>query len=257
VQTRRRVLFGTLGFVEVRRYGAVGPEVVLLHGGPGAIDSTIPVGEELSRTCRVFEPVQEARTVDGHIRDLEGVARALSAPLYVGWSWGAMLALAYAAEHPVRALFLVGCGTFDAAARAQLQATRLARLHGFLPRTFEEWGASTARTDDYDAFAPAPAQRCDVEAGEATWDDMIRLQAEGRYPAAFASIACPVLLVHGNYDPHPGPLVEASLAPFVRDLTYLEIPRCGHTPWIERHGREPFFKLLFDWVDKTRTIPWT
>jgi len=78
-----------------------------------------------------------------------------------------------------------------------------------------------------------------------------------RYPAAFASVDCPVLLVHGDYDPHPGPLVRASLDPYVRDLTYVEIPRCGHSPWREREGRAPFFKLLFEFVDKSRTIPWT
>jgi pimeloyl-ACP methyl ester carboxylesterase len=227
----------------------------LLHGGPGAVDSTIPVARELAARCRVWEPVQEATTVKGHLADLDGVARALSAPLLVGWSWGAMLALAYAAEHPVAALFLVGCGTFDETARARLHATRMERLQGETPTTFEEWGAATARTDDYDVIGPPPAGRVDREAGAATWDDMVRLQAEGRYPAAFASIACPVLLVHGDYDPHPGPLVRASLAPFVRDLTYREIPRCGHTPWRERHGRAPFFKLLRDWVDKARIIP--
>ena len=40
------------------------------------------------------------------------------------------------------------------------------------------------------------------------------------------------------------------LLPFVPSLEYAEIPRCGHYPWLEKHGREPFFKVLREWVDK-------
>jgi hypothetical protein len=44
-----------------------------------------------------------------------------------------------------------------------------------------------------------------------SWNDMLRLQADGIYPAAFAAIKTPVLMLHGDFDPHPGPLIRASL----------------------------------------------
>ena len=36
---------------------------------------------------------------------------------------------------------------------------------------------------------------------------MLRLQTEGIYPASFAAIKVPVLMVHGTFDPHPGRLI--------------------------------------------------
>jgi pimeloyl-ACP methyl ester carboxylesterase len=240
--------------VEVRQYGTKGPHVVLLHGGPGAVGYMAPVARELSDTCIVHEPLQRAHTVAGHVTDLDELIRQLPPAHLVGSSWGAMLALAYAAEHPVRSLFLVGCGTFDERARAKLRETRAARMQGAEPRTYEEWGDVTMRTDSYDLIADNEVDEIDAEAGEASWNDMIRLQHEGVYPAAFASIEVPALLVHGDVDPHPGPLVYASLQPFVRNLQYTEIPRCGHYPWLERHGHVPFFKLLRDWVDTGRIL---
>jgi len=213
-----------------------------------------PVARELADACRVWEPLQEARTVAVHVRELHAVVGPLDRPLLAGSSWGAMLALAYAAEHPVGSLFLVGCGTFDECARAKLRETRGARMQSEQPQSYEEWGEVTMRTDSYDLVADNEVERIDAEGGEASWNDMIRLQEQGVYPAAFAAIEAPALLVHGDYDPHPGALVRDSLRPFVRHLEYVEIPRCGHFPWLERHGREPFFKLLREWVDTGRIL---
>jgi len=242
--------------MDVRLYGTKGPDVVVVHGGPGALDSTVGLARELGRVARVREPVQEASTVAGHVRDLEAVVQALPEPLLFGWSWGAMLALAYAAEHPVGGLFLIGCGTFDEDARAVLRETRAGRLGDLRPRTYEEWGAAAERTDNVDLLpSPDGPGRIDAVAGEATWADMIRLQTEGLYPAAFASIRCPVALVYGDFDPHPGPLVRESLRPVLPQLEYAEIARCGHIPWRERHGRDAFLRLLGGWVDRRRIIP--
>ncbi len=41
-----------------------------------------------------------------------------------------------------------------------------------------------------------------------SWSDMVRLQESGVFPARFASIRCPVLMLHGSYDPHPGALIR-------------------------------------------------
>ena len=63
-----------------------------------------------------------------HIADLHGLATDLggdSPVAIVGHSWGAMLALCYAAAHPdkVGPIALVGCGTFDQASRRRMHAT--------------------------------------------------------------------------------------------------------------------------------------
>ena len=214
-----------------------------------------PVARAMCDRHVVHEPLQDASSVAGHVADLDLVVRGLDRPVIIGSSWGAMLALAYAAAHPARvgALFLVGCGTFDEYARARLCATRAERLEGAVPKTFEEWGRATLRTDSFDLVSiDLEIERIDVSGGEASWNDMVRLQDDGTYPAAFAAVESPVLLVHGDYDPHPGALVRDSLRPFIPQLEYAEIPRCGHYPWLERYGRAPFFKLLREWVDKVQ-----
>jgi len=117
----------------VREYGSSGPVVIVLHGGPGAAGHMARVARGLATSYRVVEPFQrgsssEPFTVAKHVADLHEIINFYTAdccPALLGASWGAMLALAYAAAHPSSAgpLVLVGCGTFDLAARAELERT--------------------------------------------------------------------------------------------------------------------------------------
>ena len=74
------------------------------------------------------------------------------------------------------------------------------------------------------------------------------MQAEGIYPAAFAAIKVPVLMIHGTYDPLPGGLIFEGLRPYLPQLEYWELERCGHYPWLERVAADPFFSLVRDWL---------
>jgi pimeloyl-ACP methyl ester carboxylesterase len=263
----------------MREYGVAGPVVILVHGGPGAPGSLGPVARELARSFRVLEPFQrgsgdEPLTVGRHVADLEDLVRSRAAggrPAVVGHSWGAMLALAWASAHPDGAnpLVLVGCGTFDVASRERFRELRDARLDDAARRRI----ASLASEDlDPGAFARAmdgllrPAYvydgieeedagavaesepGYDARANAETWQDMLRLQAEGVYPAAFASIRSPVLMLHGDFDPHPGAMIHATLAPWLAHLEYCELARSGHEPWRERHARDEFFARLRTWL---------
>jgi len=55
-------------------------------------------------------------------------------------------------------------------------------------------------------------------------------------------------MLHGVYDPHPGRLIYDSLKPYIQQLEYRELDRCGHHPWKERHAREEFFLILCKWL---------
>jgi pimeloyl-ACP methyl ester carboxylesterase len=87
----------------------------------------------------------------------------------------------------------------------------------------------------------------DIRAHTETWEDMVQLQEAGVYPAAFAAITSPVLMLHSTYDPHPGQMIRASLAPYLPQLKYSEWERCGHHPWGEKFVREEFFAVLREW----------
>jgi pimeloyl-ACP methyl ester carboxylesterase len=57
-----------------------------------------------------------------------------------------------------------------------------------------------------------------------------------------------LLMLHGVFDPHPGPMIYESLRPFIQRLEYRELDRCGHSPWLERHARAEFFSILKSWL---------
>jgi pimeloyl-ACP methyl ester carboxylesterase len=90
-------------------------------------------------------------------------------------------------------------------------------------------------------------------AGSETWDDMVRLQSEGVYPAAFAAVKSPALMLHGAEDPHPGRMIRASLQPYMPQLEYRERARCGHYPWLEKATRDEFFSVLRNWLSDAMT----
>ncbi len=259
--------------MRVREYGTDGPQVVVLHGGPGAPGHMAPVARGLADAFRVLEPYQRGSgerplTVARHVEDLRELVDSRcggSAPAFVGCSWGAMLALAFAAAHPDRAgpLVLIGCGTFDLAARARMKEILDERMPPDLRRRMESLKSEIPDPDrrleamgdlilPLYAFDPVTddleGDVCDGRANEETWSDMLRLQEEGVYPAAFSAAKSPVLMLHGSYDPHPGAMIRAGLEPYVPQLEYVEWERCGHYPWIERGVREEFFTALRDWL---------
>ena len=91
-------------------------------------------------------------------------------------------------------------------------------------------------------------EECDARANHESWEDMVRLQTEGAYPAAFSKIESPVLMLHGAADPHPGRMISASLKPHLPQIQYIEWDRCGHYPWLERAVQEEFFVVLRSWL---------
>jgi pimeloyl-ACP methyl ester carboxylesterase len=257
--------------IQVRTYAGRGGLVVVLHGGPAAPGSVIGLAAPLAPEFEVWEPFQRRSgevelTVDRHVADLHAVAP--DAVTIVGHSWGAMLGLSYAARYPadVRALALVGCGTYDAASRAEYErrinanlgtdglrqksalraVIERARDVAERDRLFAQLGALNLQAQSFDLLPEAHPEPLVVDAtGHAeTWDDVLRRQAGGIDPQSFDAIPARVLMLHGQDDPHPGTMIRDSLVPYIPQLEYVEFPRCGHEPWRERHAREPFFATL-------------
>jgi len=260
--------------IEVRRWGSAGPEVVLLHGGPGAPGGLAALARDLAAGFRVLEPLQRRAgevplTVARHVADLAEVAPPRAH--VVGHSWGAMLGLSYAARHPERvtSLALVGCGTYDAATRGEFQRAVEARTDDAMRARYAELRLRLAEARDPAERDALLARRGRVSAAVyavdlldeddgglgvderghvETWDDVLRLQAQGAEPAAFAAIRAPVHMFHGDDDPHPGPAIRELLRRWIPQLEYTGFARCGHEPWRERHAREPFLRALEAWL---------
>ncbi len=218
---------------------------------------------------RADETEERPLTVAQHVNDLAEVAPREPA-VVVGWSWGAMLALSYASRHParVRAVVLVGCGTYSLRGRSEYRRRMEERLGETGRDEMRRWSEARALTDDpaerdrlfgkmgdlasaAQMFDPVPecGEQGDHlaidEAGHTeTWADVLRLQAQGLEPARFASITCPVTMLHGAVDPHPGDVIRDTLLPTIPHLEYVELPKCGHSPWLERSAAEEFMQSL-------------
>ena len=225
----------------------------------------------LAPFARVVEPLQRgsgsvALSVDLHVEDLERVApdRAIVA----GHSWGAMLALSFAAVHPdrVSSLVLVGCGTYDEKGRAMYQRAMSSRYtdeararRDALREAIDRAGTDderdrlllerarvSMRAQSFDRIDEPEYELSEVDhrAHAETWTDAMERQSNGTEPAAFATITCPVTMIHGADDPHPGPHTAEVLRRFMPQLRYVELPRCGHEPWCERYARDTFRDVL-------------
>jgi pimeloyl-ACP methyl ester carboxylesterase len=177
-----------------------------------------------------------------------------------------MLALAWAAEHlgTAKGLVLVGCGTFDAASREQMEIIRQRRMDETFRKRLEQLprkypnpntrlavlGGLYQQLDSVDLIdVKNHLHGCDAKAHEQTWADIVRLQKEGVYPQAFTAIHCPVLMLHGDDDPHPGPMIRDGLLPYLPQLEYVSWPNCGHYPWLEKAVGTYFYNTLTAWLE--------
>ncbi|UCD50748.1 MAG: alpha/beta hydrolase [Phycisphaerales bacterium] len=254
----------------LRRYGSRPFRVVVVHGGPGAAGEMAPVARELASERGVLEPLQAAASVSGQIDELRAVLET-SADLpvtLIGFSWGAWLSYLCSAYHPalVQKLILVSSGPFEERYAAGIQTTRLSRLseservemHALVEAmkdpTIPDKDALLARFGQLftkaDACDPAPLESeepkvCwDIHAR--VWQEAAQWRGSGKLLALAERIACPVLAIHGDYDPHPAEGVREPLTRALRDFKLILLKHCGHKPWIEKQAADLFYKVLTD-----------
>lgn len=251
-----------------RLYGAPPFTVAVVHGGPGAAGETAPAARELSDEFGVIEPLQTAFTIQGQVEELGGMLAAYGAlPVNViGYSWGAWLAIMTAARYPerVRGLILVSSGPFEERYTADMEETRLSRLspderreaealisvfsHGAPEKknaAFALIGALLSKADMYDPLPdPCDEVECRADIFEGIWSEAAELRRSGRLLETARQIQCPVLAIHGDYDPHPSEGVRGPLSAIFPDLRFILLDRCGHTPWRERNAHDAFFRTI-------------
>ncbi|MCL4360344.1 alpha/beta hydrolase [Patescibacteria group bacterium] len=226
-----------------------------------------PVAFELGKTYGVIEPFGTAYSVDGQIEELHGVLTAHAAfPVaLIGWSWGAWLGVYYAARYPreVAKLILVSSGPFEAQYAKGIMATRLKRLSPAQRKSaeklsrklqngkagksdFSEFGRYMDLADRYDALPDPHAGDlpADPRVYASVWPEADRLRESGALLKAAKTLTCPVVAIHGDWDPHPVRGVEKPLSRTLPDFRFLLLKHSGHTPWLERQATRAFFRLL-------------
>jgi pimeloyl-ACP methyl ester carboxylesterase len=252
----------------LRKYGNAPYKVAIVHGGPGATGSMAPVATELSDISGILEPLLTSQSVNGQLQELEIILKehADIPVILAGHSWGAWLVYIFAARYSemITKLILVGSGPFERKYASGINKTRLNRLieeekiklcalqnalndPGVKDKDeiFKNLGVLISMTD---SFNPLPHEceeliaRYDVY--QSVWNEANELRNSGKLLRLGKQIHCPVIAIHGDYDPHPHKGVEKPLSRVVRDFRFVLLDNCGHEPWIEKLAKDRFYKIL-------------
>jgi pimeloyl-ACP methyl ester carboxylesterase len=253
---------------DFRLYGDAPFGVAVIHGGPGAPGEMATVAGELSGYCGVLEPFQTEPTLEGQLRELrEVLEKEADLPVVlVGHSWGAMLGYIFAAGNPalVRKLVMVDSAVFDDKYAIGISETRMSRLNeedrarvGSLSSLLRDPAAKDKdeafrQLGEYiekaDAFDPVPYESEVVEyqydVFKGVWPEAEEMRRSGRLLALGEEVRCPVVAIHGDYDPHPAEGVREPLSRVLRDFSFVLLGRCGHRPWLERAAKDEFYRIL-------------
>jgi pimeloyl-ACP methyl ester carboxylesterase len=252
----------------LRIYGNKPFTIAVLHGGPGASGEMAPVAWELSSIRGVLEPLQTAASLDGQVWELREVLKEnADLPItLVGWSWGAWLGFIFAARHhsSVKKLILVASAPFEEKYAADIMQTRLNRLKEeeraealSLVKALNDpaiedkdtplarFGELISRADSYDPLPyDSELLECRFDIYRNVWEEASEMRSSGRLLELGKKIRCPVIAIHGDYDPHAYEGVKTPLSHILKDFRFILLEHCGHRPWVERAARDRFYKVL-------------
>ena len=264
------------------RHVGNGPSVVVLHGGPGAHhDYLLPQYDRLAegRTLLYYDqrgggrsPVPRDVAVGWreHVADLEALRDhwRLERLTLLGYSWGGLLAVLYALEHPDRVarLALVSAAPVTAVWRDEFERRFAARMaESWIARSRAELTTlGLAKTDPERyrrmAFAlsvagyfhdPSRARemtpfRVTERTRRAVWDSLGEYDLRERIRRTFPDDTAPrSLLLHGIYDPMP---IEAARETAALLGTGVIELATGHAPHVE--ATEDFVRALDGFLPK-------
>lgn len=241
-----------------------GPPVVCCHGGPGLWDYLAPLGSLLDDLFTVVRFDQRGcgrSTGDGPftiaqaVDDLDQLREAFGFDRWavIGHSWGAELALRYAASHPghtAGVIYIAGVGAGDGFRPAYV-AERDRRLGDDLKRWAELGARDRTPAEEREwcllqwtpDFSPPTA----AEQAQALWETRppgIAVNAAANREIwadrgtedlleVAAKVSCPVRMLFGADDPRPWSASD-SLLGVLPNADRIVLEHAGHAPWAEQ-----------------------
>jgi pimeloyl-ACP methyl ester carboxylesterase len=256
-----------------RKYGNAPYEVVVIHGGPGAPGEMAPVAEELSSNYGILEPLQTKDSIDEQVEELKSMLDENSSKpiILLGWSWGAWLTFIFTAKYPtyVKKLILVGSGPFEENYAKEIMVTRLSRLtedektklnslmeslnNSSSKNTeilMKDFGRLMSKADSYQPIShDNTVTEFQLDIYKKVWSEASELRKSGKLIEYAKDIQCPVVAIHGDYDPHPSDGVKIPLSKKIKDFKFVLLKNCGHHPWYEKLAKDKFCEILRSELD--------
>jgi pimeloyl-ACP methyl ester carboxylesterase len=213
-----------------------------------------PVAREISRSYGVSEPLQTERTLNGQVAELKNVlAGQGNLPIILnGHSWGAILGFIFAAENPamVKKLILVSSDVFEDRYATGIMSTRSDRLSSNertvldslvtklndpksrdKNRIFAELGKIIENADSCDPLIHTDeGVEYNYDINTKVWAEAPALRKRGALIALGRQIRCPVVAIHGDYDPHPADGVKIPLSRVIKNFKFFLLENCSHYP---------------------------
>ncbi|MCL5985455.1 MAG: alpha/beta hydrolase [Actinobacteria bacterium] len=252
----------------LRKYGDKPFNVAVVHGGPGVSGEMAPVARELCINSGVLEPLQTAISLGGQVEELKAVIENHGdVPVtLIGHSWGVWLIFILASQNTslVKKLILVGSGPFEEKYAINIMETRLNRLDekdrseaqvlmkNLKDSAIEDKNVVMTRLGKLiskaDSYYPLPDDseplECQYQIYQNVWQEADGLRRSGKLLKLGEKIQCPVIAVHGDYDPHPFEGINIPLSQIIKDFRFILLKNCGHKPWIERSAKDRFYEVL-------------
>jgi pimeloyl-ACP methyl ester carboxylesterase len=228
-----------------------------------------PLAKQLSIYRGVLEPLQTADSVSGQVDELYAMLQQHGdlPVILIGHSWGAWLSFMVAAAYPepVKKLILIGSGPFEASYAGEIMPVRFSRLnqaerlraetlmaalqesnHPAENEILAEFGQLMSKTDSFCPVAEEVGSQGEFQANiyRSVWLEAEAMRQSGELLKLGKKIGCPVVAIHGDYDPHPAAGVERPLLEIIKDFRFILLKDCGHEPWKERLARDRFYETL-------------
>ena len=252
----------------LNKYGNPPYSAVLVHGGPGAAGTLREVAEKISAHRGVIEALQTRYSIDSLLVELRGAVslHGHSPVTLIGHSWGAWLSILYASKYPalVTKLILVSSSPLAEKYASKIMETRLERLDQKDARVLSELvnhinRATQNKKDSIfleiaslmrkaDAYQPEFTSYSSVtfeyQIYKSVWTEAEKMRSSGELLMHAGRLNCPVLAIHGDYDPHPFAGVKLPLEKVIKDFRFCLLENCGHEPWNELQVKNTFYSIL-------------
>ncbi|MEO0988063.1 MAG: alpha/beta hydrolase [Cyanobacteria bacterium J06639_14] len=266
----------TINGLSVTAIGESTPTAIFIHGGPGVFGYSESFCKSISMFATVLHYHQRGSKetnrdigIEDHIEDLESIIEnqfPTAKPIVVGHSWGAMLALLFAAKHSrrIQKLILIGSGPLNSSNGKEFMIEILNRFSDRRDYFDDLWRRIETQKDEtiqqslanryINQIVPFyqnekvttalfPQLYWDFRASVKTMTESDQYVECNTYEDALPQIQCPITVMHGSNDPLSPrflfPIFEKH-CPFAR---LHEFEKAGHYPWIGVSNSE-FMEIL-------------